>query len=78
MTVMWFYVAALSLEHSDAVQAMEGHGFDKAGRFKEHAAARASFRADMLLVRSTEGCAICLGQAYIHLAAEKWFHGMRL
>ena len=61
MTTLWFYVAALSLEHADAVQAMEGQGFDGAGRYKEHAPARASLRADMLLVCSADGLCNLLG-----------------
>ncbi|KAK9843002.1 hypothetical protein WJX74_005501 [Apatococcus lobatus] len=32
LTTQWFYVAALSLEHTDAVQAMEGNGFNQAGK----------------------------------------------
>lgn len=75
---MWFYVAALSPDHSDAGHAMEGHGFDAAGRYKEDAPTPASCRAEVLLVGITEGCTACPGQAHIHIAAQKQPDGLLL
>lgn len=47
---MWFYVAALSLDHVDAIQAIEGHTFDAPGLYKDGAPTAASSRARTLPV----------------------------
>ena len=78
MTTLWFYVVALSFEHADAGLAMEGCGFDGAGRYKEDAPAEVSFRSDVLLVGSVEGCTICSGQTYGPIAAQAQTRGLRL
>ena len=75
---MWFYVAALSPDHSDAGHAMEGHGFDAAGRYKEDAPTPASCRAEVLLVGITEACTVCPGRVHIHDAAQKRPYGLLL
>ena len=59
MTSMWFYVAALSIDHSDAVHAMEGHGFDSAGRY-EDAPTATTFPAGVLLVQCPVSCTCIL------------------